>query len=55
MVVLYPVKKEATGSVRLPRTLMSFNVALSAISMGAESPIGEAVARFPPSVARLRI
>ena len=52
-VFLYPVKKPSRGSVRTPRGLRRTTLAPYATRTGEVSPIGEAVPRLPPSVARV--
>ena len=50
-----PVKNSPTGSCRVPRTEASSTTASAASSGGWQSPAGEAEARLPPTVPRLRI
>ena len=49
------MKKSASATVRSPLPVASTTLASSVSSTGAQSPMGEAVTRLPPSVARLRI
>src|SRR6188768_3237474 len=51
----YPEKNDSSGISRRPDRPATCTLASRASNMGAASPMGEAVARLPPSVARLRM
>jgi hypothetical protein len=53
--VKYPAKKSAAGTVRVPRTLRTSNVASSASATAGSSAAGSACERLPPIVPRVRM